>query len=276
MSAARPILRLRNFGLPGAMHEFWSRNFMVKRFVRKVFFRVKQIYVANTLCSLRKAYWRLQGMRIGRDVRFSSLDITWPHKVSLGNRCSLEHGIYLNAAGPYSEGISIELGEGCFIGTGCEFNITSRVTIGKCSLIAAGTRFIDHNHGTVCETCMKEQPDISAPIRVGDDVWIGANSIILRGVTIGDGAIVAAGSVVTRSVAAYTVGAGCPSRPQRDRRELSGAGAQLVKTAPKLNQDIPEIAAMIASSERSESAAARARKQARVQGQSRIKQQARV
>ena len=249
---------------------------MLKRFVRKVFFRVKQIYVANTLCRIRKAYWRLQGMQIGRDVRFSSLDITWPHKVSLGDRCSLEHGIYLNAAGPYTEKVSIELGEGCFIGTGCEFNITSHVRIGKNSLIASGTRFIDHNHGTICDTCMKDQPDISMPIRVGDDVWIGANSIILRGVTIGDGAIVAAGSVVTRSVAPYTIVAGCPARPQRDRRELSGAGAQLVETAPKLGRTTAEVAAMIAADERTAAAVARTQSSVRVHKQARVKEPARV
>ncbi len=172
-------------------------------------------------------------MHIGRAVRFSRLEVTWPHKISIGDRCSLEHDTYLNAAGPYSEGVSIDIGEGCFIGTGCEFNITSRLTIGRCSLIAAGTRIIDHNHGTLCGLPMKDQPETAAPITIGDDVWIGANCIILQGVTIGEGAIVAAGSVVTRSVAPYTVVAGCPARPKRDRRESRAVGAQLVASLPR-------------------------------------------
>ena len=51
-----------------------------------------------------------------------------------------------------------------------------------------------------------------APIRIGNDVWIGMRSIILKGVTIGDGAVIAAGSVVTRDVPAGTLYGGNPAR----------------------------------------------------------------
>ena len=198
---------------------------MASRFLLKTFFRLRQRYLFRVVCSLRSAFWRAQGMHIGKRVRFSRMEVTWPHKISLGNGCSLEHGTYLNAAGPYSEGVSIEIGEGCFIGTGCEFNITSRLTIGRCSLIAAVTRIIDHNHGTLPEFLMKDQPETSAPVTIGDDVWIGANVVILQGVSIGKGAIVAAGSVVTRSVAPYTVVAGVPAQPKRDRQTSRSVGA---------------------------------------------------
>ena len=52
----------------------------------------------------------------------------------------------------------------------------------------------------------------SVPIKIGNDVWIGCNSIILKGVTIGDGAIVAAGSVVTKDVPDYAVVGGAPAK----------------------------------------------------------------
>ena len=54
-----------------------------------------------------------------------------------------------------------------------------------------------------------------APIVVGRDVWIGSNATILRGVTIGDGAIIAAGAVVTKDVPPRTVVGGIPARPIR-------------------------------------------------------------
>ena len=54
---------------------------------------------------------------------------------------------------------------------------------------------------------------IPAPIRIGNDVWIGANATVLPGVTIGDGAVVAAGAVVTRDVEPLTVVGGVPARP---------------------------------------------------------------
>ena len=56
------------------------------------------------------------------------------------------------------------------------------------------------------------------PVRIGNDVWIGANCTILPGVSIGDGAVIGAGSVVTRSVASQTIVAGSPARLLRQRK----------------------------------------------------------
>jgi acetyltransferase-like isoleucine patch superfamily enzyme len=55
------------------------------------------------------------------------------------------------------------------------------------------------------------------PVIVGNDVWVGAGSFILRGVTIGDGAVVAANSVVTEDVPPYTIVAGSPARAIKKR-----------------------------------------------------------
>ena len=55
-----------------------------------------------------------------------------------------------------------------------------------------------------------------APVRLGDKTWIGARAIILKGVTVGEGAMVAAGSVVTRDVPPWTLAAGNPARPIRE------------------------------------------------------------
>jgi maltose O-acetyltransferase len=65
-----------------------------------------------------------------------------------------------------------------------------------------------------------------APVTIEDDVWIGMATIILPGVTIGTGAVVGAGSVVTRSIPPYAVSAGNPARVIRDRR-----GGQAVESA---------------------------------------------
>ena len=55
------------------------------------------------------------------------------------------------------------------------------------------------------------------PVNIGADVWIGANAIVLPGVTIGDGAIVAAGSVVTTNVEAYSIVGGIPAKEIKNR-----------------------------------------------------------
>jgi acetyltransferase-like isoleucine patch superfamily enzyme len=187
------------------------------RSFRKALFRIKKHYYALGISAVRRLFWRLQGMEIGAGTRLYRIEVTWPHKVSLGQRCSLEEGVCFNFAGAYSDGLGIELGNGCFIGRGCEFNITSHISMGESCLVGSGTRFIDHNHGMELGPTMKQQAEDQENIEIGCDVWIGANSVILQGVKIGDGAVIGAGSVVTKAVEAYTVVAGVPARPIRAR-----------------------------------------------------------
>ncbi len=144
-------------------------------------------------------------MKVGNDTVLPRIVVTWPHQVSIGKQCRIEHGVYFHYDGICRPGPSIVIGDDCFIGAGCEFNIDSRLTIGNHCLVASGSRFIDHDHGTDTAVLMAKQKCISGPIVVGENVWIGANCVVLAGVKIGDGAIVAAGAVVTRSVASHAI-----------------------------------------------------------------------
>ena len=109
-----------------------------------------------------------------------------------------------------------------------------KLIIGKFCAIAAGTKFImgpaNHRissvttypfnlmgHGWEKVTPTLEQLPFKGDTVVGNDVWIGRESVILPGVTIGDGAIVAAYSVVTRDVPPYTLAGGNPARPLKPR-----------------------------------------------------------
>lgn len=217
---------------------------MLRRTFLKALYRVRHRYVYGVLCHLRQFYWSAQGMRIGQGTKLSRLTVRWPHKVWLGERVSLEHDVYFNDPGPFSEGYSIRIGDGTFIGTGCEFNISTGLTIGPACLIAAGSRFVDHNHGMAADAVMKGQAETSAPIVLGADVWIGANTVVLKGVSIGDGAIVAAGSVVTRSVEPYSIMAGAPARRLRERepgeplpQEADTADAETYEAMPVFRQE---------------------------------------
>lgn len=68
------------------------------------------------------------------------------------------------------------------------------------------------NHGIRRDRLIREQPGDEHDVVIGNDVWIGAYGIVLPGVTIGDGAVIAAGSVVTKDVAPYTIVAGVPAK----------------------------------------------------------------
>lgn len=185
---------------------------------QKMLFRLRMHWRPKVLSAARRLYWKNLGMTIGADTRMSRVHVTWPHRVLLGERVSLEHGIYFNAAGAHAPGIAISIGDGTFVGSGCEFNAIQGISIGANCLIASGCRFVDHDHGIQAGQLMKLQDEISSAIQVGTDVWIGANSIVLKGVSIGDGAIVAAGSVVTKSVAPYAIVAGVPAKFIKSRR----------------------------------------------------------
>ena len=110
-------------------------------------------------------------------------------------------------------GKNIIIGEGVFINACCHFQDHGGVTIGDGCQIGHNVVFATLNHGTAPEDRGAMYP---APIRLGKNVWVGSNSTILRGVTVGDNAIIAAGSVVTKDVAANTVVGGVPARHIRD------------------------------------------------------------
>lgn len=106
-------------------------------------------------------------------------------------------------------GKNITLGKRVFINAGCKFQDQGGITIGDDTLIGHNAVLATLNHGFAPEARKDMAP---APIVIGNNVWVGANVTILPGVTIGDNAIVAAGAVVTKDVAAGTVVGGVPAK----------------------------------------------------------------
>jgi galactoside O-acetyltransferase len=126
----------------------------------------------------------------------------------------------------------IQIGDNCFINGGTNLISRSSITIGDFVTIAWNVSIYDHDSHSL--NYLERRADIeqqllqaragnsliinknwatvnSKPIKICNDVWIGMNAIILKGVTVGEGAIVAAGAVVTKDVAPYTVVAGNPA-----------------------------------------------------------------
>lgn len=162
--------------------------------------------------NLRAIYWRMLGMAIGKNTKVPKLFVTWPHQVLIGNNCQLEHHIYFHYDGIYKSGPSIKIGDNCFIGSSCEFNVRSAVLIGNNCLIASGCRFIDHDHNISGTGAFPQMDGVEAEIVVQNNVWIGAIVIVLKGVTINEGAVIAAGAVVTKSVPMNEIWAGVPAK----------------------------------------------------------------
>jgi hypothetical protein len=88
-----------------------TRDSRAKRVPRKLLFRLRERIAALIVAPARRTYWRLQDMQIGRGTSFSSLHVSWPHQVSVGSRCRIEHDVYFHFDGVYKPGPSILIGE---------------------------------------------------------------------------------------------------------------------------------------------------------------------
>ena len=190
----------------------------MRKVIQQAVFVIYRRHFSNFVSFFQKKSYRLLGMHIGKNTYLPKINVTWPHQVSIGKRCVLEHGIYFKFDGIWQTGPSIVIGDQVFIGSHCEFNVRKRITIGDNSLIASGCRFIDHDHGTSTNYLMNNQPGVEKPIKIGNDVWLGCNVIVLKGVEIGSGSIVAAGAVVTKTIGEYEIWAGVPAKKLGIRR----------------------------------------------------------
>lgn len=127
-----------------------------------------------------------------------------------GRRSYIARGTHIRAR-------CVSLGYRSFIGPNCR--IASKATIGNWSMIASSVAFVggDHEFETAGKPSIECGRAKNNRIIIEDDVWIGHGTIVLHGIKIGEGAIVGAGSVVTKDVKPYTIVAGNPARFIRNR-----------------------------------------------------------
>jgi acetyltransferase-like isoleucine patch superfamily enzyme len=147
-------------------------------------------------------------------------------KLSIKDGCKLKVGSSSIMEGCISfdrDNAQISIGDRTFIGA-TNIVCAEKIEIGSDVLIAWGCTLVDHDSHSVNwdsrknDVCAwrrgeKDWTEVNIkPIKIFDKVWIGFNSIILKGLTIGEGAVVAAGSVVTKDVPPYTIVAGNPAK----------------------------------------------------------------
>lgn len=121
------------------------------------------------------------------------------------------------------EGAGISIGNNTYIG-GSNIISSNSITIGNDVLISWGCTIVDHNSHSIhwSERAndvkdwykgLKEWKNVdSRPITIGDKAWLGFNVIVLKGVNIGEGAIIGAGSIVTKDIPPFAIAAGNPAR----------------------------------------------------------------
>lgn len=127
-------------------------------------------------------------------------------------RVTLRKGVLIAGAGVLRVGARTSINEDTIIAC------SERVEIGSDCMIAPRVYILDVDHEYQSRQIpVAAQGYRTAPVIIGDDVWIGAYSVVLRGVTIGRGAIIAAHSVVTRDVPEFGIVGGAPARLLKSR-----------------------------------------------------------
>jgi maltose O-acetyltransferase len=141
---------------------------------------------------LRLRFWRLRGYRFG-------------------NKCQLSRGVHFLG--------KVELGENTIISPNCTLTgLSAGIYFGRDVMVGPNCVFVAFNHGVETNgVSMMYQSNSEAPISIGDDVWIGANTTITAGVKIGSGAVIGANAVVTKDIPERCIAAGVPARVIRYR-----------------------------------------------------------
>ncbi|WP_090557802.1 acyltransferase [Pedobacter hartonius] len=170
--------------------------------------------------SVRRRYLKALGLKIKAGGSLGRIKCEWPANVTIGGDCNIQDDVVFWVKNPFSNDNRIVLGDRVFIGRNCEINCNSVISIGDDCLIGSNTIFADINHQIDKRYKINVQPVDKADIVLEEDVWIGAGCIILKGVRIGKGSVVGAGSLINKSVPDYEIWAGTPARKIGERKEI--------------------------------------------------------
>lgn len=157
------------------------------------------------------ALWHLLFVKL---LNFRSFFAELPQDISCGTRISVQSGgkIILEknihtrrAVTLEADGGTLSIGKGSFINSGCAAVAKERITIGRNTALGPNTLIYDHDHRIDASLPFHDSGFVTSPVIIGDNVWIGANCVILRGSIIGNGCVIGAGSVVKGEYPADTV-----------------------------------------------------------------------
>lgn len=165
---------------------------------------------AVALDYFRAAILRVRGAELAPKVRVAAgVRVTRPPSLCAESRVAIEPNVVFKLVGANAR---VQLRKHVFVGRRTLFDLCGELKIGEGTLLAPDCFITDHNHGMAPGVPMWLQPTLCEPVCIGSDCWLGAKVIVLPGVMVGDGAVVAAGAVVTRDVEPGSIVAGVPAR----------------------------------------------------------------
>jgi acetyltransferase-like isoleucine patch superfamily enzyme len=171
-------------------------------------------------------YWAL-GMRQGKKNRMEGGGrVRRCSQIAIGDNNAFTQGCWLWPEDTYYTGIRIRIGNSNYFNRNVMIDACGSVEIGDYNMFGPDVYITDSNHQFGDDFGPAELPMDHGIVVIGNRCWIGAKAIILKGVRLGDGCVVAAGAVVTRSVDPGTVVAGVPARALYSCAKPSVCGAE--------------------------------------------------
>ncbi len=162
---------------------------------------------------LRSAKYRFLGVQLLGDVHVRNISIPRNfHDIRIHEGTYLDDGVVLIVSGPPTGEPKIVIGRFCGFNRYTLIDASLRVEFRDYARIGPHCYITDHNHGHARDALVMDQPLDEKPTVIGRDAWLGAHVMVLKGVEIGDGAIIGAGSVVTKSIPPYAIAVGVPAR----------------------------------------------------------------
>jgi len=167
-----------------------------------------------------------EGSRIGHPRRL----IVNPQSISIGSDVMINPGIVLEAV--HTNGELIRIGDGCYFGFGARIVAINGVLLDAGVAVGHGVTLADtiHDYKNAGdeEHAWQAPLKVGKPLRVESGVWIGNNTVIAGGLTLGRGCIIGANCSITSDVPAYTLVTGNPARPIR-RRDPDGVWQPVIE-----------------------------------------------
>ena len=183
-------------------------EFLIRPIPGRIGFLVRKIWY-------KRFFSHSDNLSIGIGCEFIS-----PQMISFFGNSYIGANCYFNA-----DGGQIEVGKAAAFNRGAHINAScgGKIVIGDHCLIGPGVvmRTADHDFSRT-DLLIQNQGHNQEDIIIEDDVWIGANAIVLKGVHIGRGAIIGAGAVVTKNIPSMAIAVGIPAKPLRWREASQG------------------------------------------------------
>ena len=181
----------------------------MSRIINYFFIRIYTLFLRPRFAHLGK----------GAHIGWKALRLEGLQYISVGDKTFIASGVQLTAWDSHNGNRynpSITIGNYCAIRENCHITAINSIAIGNHLLTGTNVLITDNSHGQSIREHMSlpftERPLYSkGPVTIGNHVWLGNNVCVMPGVTIGDGAIIGANSVVTHNIPAYAVAAGIPA-----------------------------------------------------------------